>query len=404
MRENEWFFADVHNAIIRQNSVNNKWRKYDQPWDDRHLDNNIEPEVVDALEKAVKDSYARTSHRFYALKAKLMGQDHLDIYDRNINILEEPTGEKISWSEAKKIVLEAFASFSPETHQVAEMFFDNGWIDAQPSKQKQDGAFAHPGMARTDHPFVMVNFDGTARDVATLAHELGHGVHQYLEAQNDKAVIHTPLTLAETASVFAEMLTFKSLLAKAETDDQRRKMLFEKINDMINAVIRQISFYDFEKRNNTQFKESNRPLLKGDLGKNWVAALQGSYGSAIPLKEEYGATYGYIGHFVNTPFYVYAYAFGDSLVNALYQVYEEGQIPEQEFKDKYAKMLAAGGTYTLDDLKTDFGLDVRDPSFWNKGLNMIEGMIDELEVLCAPLLEAKLQQSAATSTPEAPST
>lgn len=401
MKQNDWYFADVTNALIRLNSVNGRWTKFDKPWESRHFANGIEPKIVDALENAVKSSYVKTSHRFYALKAKLMELDHLEIYDRNINVFQDKDELKIPWDQARTIVLEAFKSFSQDSHDIAKMFFDNGWIDAAPGENKAGGAFAHSGMARAQNPYVMVNYRGTARDVATLAHELGHGVHQYLESKNDRAVLSTPLTLAETASVFAEMLTFKSLLTSAQSDEQRRKMLFEKINDMINTVVRQVSFYDFEKRIHGQFQNEQKPLKKGEIGAHWVAALQDSYGPAIPLDEDYGPVYGYIGHFIHTPFYVYAYAFGDSLVNALYQVYEEGTIPKEEFKDKYTKMLTAGGTYTFENLKDDFGLDVQDPAFWNKGLNMIEGMITELETLCQPILDQKLAAKKAAVPPAA---
>ncbi|MFP4313415.1 MAG: M3 family metallopeptidase, partial [Alphaproteobacteria bacterium] len=307
---------------------------------------------------------------------------------RNTNPFAGQGEPKISWEEAKEIVLEAFSGFSKETKNIAEMFFDKGWIDAALGPNKRGGAFAHPGMAQTDNPFVMINYRGTARDVMTLAHELGHGVHQYLEAEN-KAVMHAPLTFAETASVFGEMLTFKLLLERAENEEQKRKIMFEKVNDMINTTMRQISFYDFEKRTHRQFKEEGKPLTTEDFGRHWVGALQDSYGEAIPLDEDYGVIFGYVPHLIHTPFYVYAYAFGDSLVNALYQVYEEGTIPKEEFVEKYTDMLAAGGTYTAEDLKEDFGLDIADPAFWNKGLDMIEGMINQLEELCEPILDAE---------------
>ena len=400
MNENAWYFTDVKNAQMRMQSVNGRWAKFENPWDSRHFSNGVSADTVDALETAVKDAYSRTSHRFYALKAKLMKQDALNIWDRNINIFESSDDQKVSWTEAKKIVLEAFNSFDPEMAEIAEMFFDNGWIDAAPGDNKASGAFAHPEMASTHNPFVMVNFRGTARDVSTLAHELGHGVHQYWEAQN-KAVLHAPLTMAETASVFAEMNTFKLLLERADNDEQRRKMLFEKCNDMVNTNIRQISFYDFEKRIHTHFKETNTPLSSKEMGSHWVGALQDSYGDAIPLDENYGAIFGYISHFYHTPFYVYAYAFGDSLVNALYQVYEEGHMPDAEFKQKYKAMLEAGGTYKPEQLKEDFGLDITDPAFWNKGLDMLEGMINDLEKLCEPLLDQKAKAGLTETGPKA---
>ncbi len=384
MKENAWFFANVHNAIMRMGSVSRKWSNFDQPWDGRHFSNNIKPEAVEALKSSVKAAYPRISHRFYGLKAQLMGQDHLNIYDRNINVFEGEDSAKIPWSEAKKIVLDSFNAFSPEMGAIAQKFFDEGWIDAAPGPNKQGGAFSSSGMAQTDHPHVMMNYRGSMRDVATLAHELGHGVHQYLAAPKGDRQVYTPLTFAETASVFAEMMTFKALLKRAPDDEARRKMLFEKTNDMINTVVRQISFYDFECRNNTMFKEKGAPLTPEEFGQNWLDALGESYGEAIPLEPEYGPVFGYIPHLVKTPFYVYAYAFGDCLVNTLYQTYEEGNV--SDFKEKYTAMLEAGGTYNADKLKADFGLDINDPQFWDRGIKVIENLLDELEVMCAPLL------------------
>lgn len=394
-----WLNTKVHNELIRLKKVEDKWHNFNAPTEARHFSNNVPPEVVDALETAVKEAYPKTSHRFYALKAKLMGQDHLNIYDRNINVLEAGTTEKISWEEARTIVLDAYNSFSPKIGAIAQKFFDEGWIDAAPGDNKSGGAFSTSGPAQLLNPLVMMNYTGTARDVATLAHELGHGVHQYLAAHKGDALVHTPLTMAETASIFGEMATYKSLLERTENEEERRKLLFDKVNDMINSVIRQISFYDFEKRNHMQYREKG-PLSEEDYSRNWVDALQESYGTSIPLDDSYGPVFGFIPHIVSTPFYVYAYAFGDSFVNALYQVYEEGTLDKEEFVDRYTKMLEAGGTYTLDDVKKDYGLDINDPAFWQKGLGMIESMIDELEVLCQPLLDAKNQPIVQNNAPD----
>lgn len=387
MKEELSFNSEIHNGLIKFKSVGDKWTKFDNPADSRHSSNNVKPEMVDALETAVKGSYERTSHRFYDLKAKLMGQDKLNMYDRNINIFEGQDEPQITWDEAKNIVLDAFYAFDDRIGEVAQKFFDEGWIDAAVSKNKAGGAYASPGAAQLLHPLVMVNFQGTAGDVKTLAHELGHGVHQYVAAHHGDAIVSTPLTLAETASVFGEMLTFESLMSRAESDEQRRKLLFDKVNDMLNTVVRQISFYDFEKRTHGQYQETKAPLTKEDFMQHWNDVAHESLGPSVDLGEDYGPVFGYIPHIVKTPFYVYAYAFGDSLVNALWQVYEEGTIPENEFKDKFFDMLEAGGTYEVADLKRDFKLDVEDPEFWNKGLTMIEGMIDQLEELCEPLLD-----------------
>ncbi len=387
LAQDSWMFAQLHNEIMRLTAVDNRWSNFKNPWDARHFSNNVAPEIVDALETAVKDSYARISHRFYALKAKLMGLDRLEIYDRNVNVFEGGKEQKISYDEAKTIVLDAYRRFMPRMADEAQKFFDNGWIDASPDENKRGGAFAHPGGAQLAHPMVMLNYMGSPRDVATMAHELGHGVHQLLAAHKGDAIVSTPLTFAETASVFGEMLTFKSLLAGANNDDERRKLLFEKVNDMINTVFRQISFYDFEKRINTTYRDKGQPLTEEEFGTHWCEALQDSYGDALQLDESYGATYGYIPHIVHTPFYVYAYAFGDALVNALYAVYEEGSVPD--FEENYIKMLEAGGTLKPEDLQDMFGLDIKDPAFWDKGLQVIENLLDELETLCKPLLDPK---------------
>lgn len=389
MTEKAPIFASIHNSIIRLKSVDDRWENFANPADGRHFSNNVDPAVVDALETAVKNSYARVPHRFYALKAKLMGQEHLNIYDRNVNIFEEEGDNYIPYDEAKRIVLDAYREFSPTLAEGVERFFDEGWIDAPLDENKQGGAFAHPGGAYLANPMVMLNYQGKMVDVATMAHELGHGVHQLLAAHEGDALVETPLTLAETASVFGEMLTFKSLLSRVDNDEDRKKLLFEKVNDMLNTVYRQISFYDFEKRTHGAYVEKGRPLTAEEFGEHWIGALQDSYGDAIPLEKEYGPVFGYIPHLVHTPFYVYAYAFGDALVNALYRVYEEGNVPD--FEEKYIEMLKAGGTLKPEDLKDKFGLDITDPSFWNKGLQVIEELIDELETLCNdPASEQKL--------------
>ncbi len=380
-------FTHIHNEQMRLARVDNRWTKFDKPWDVRHFANNVEPAVVDALEQAVKDSYPRIAHRFYALKAKLMGVPHLKPSDRNVNVFEDKEQRYIPFAEAKQIVLDAYGAFLPQMADEAKAFFDNGWIDAPVDENKQGGAFSHPGAAQLAQPMVMLNYLGTPRDVATLAHELGHGVHQKLAAHKGDAIVETPLTLAETASVFGEMLTFKSLLARAADDEERRVLLFDKVNAMINTVVRQISFYDFEKRINIAYDQKGGPLTPEEMGQEWVGALQDSYGPALPLDDDYGPLFGYIPHLVHVPFYVYAYAFGDAMVNALYGVYEEGSVPD--FKEKYIEMLEAGGTLKPEDLEEMFGLDIADPAFWNKGLAVIEEMLDELEELCEPLLQQK---------------
>jgi oligoendopeptidase F len=226
------------------------------------------------------------------------------------------------------------------------------------------------------HPYVMLNYLGKTRDVMTLAHELGHGVHQVLAASQGELLSSTPLTLAETASVFGEMLTFKRLLC-AETDPAKRKMLLAgKVEDMLNTVVRQIAFYEFERRIHAARAEGE--LTADDICAIWMSVQVESLGEAFDFKEGYEMFWCYVGHFIHSPFYVYAYAFGDGLVNALYAVYEEN--PEG-FQDKYFDLLSAGGSKKHKELLAPFGLDATDPDFWDKGLSLIASMIDELEAM-----------------------
>lgn len=390
------FHVLMYNEMMRLSQVSGEKMGLPNPWDGRHMANNIDPAIVDALESSVKAAYPRISHRFYKLKAALMGKDHLHITERNINIFEGSQGAYMPWAQGQAIVQDAYDDFDPRAGNVVRRFFEEDWIDAAPGDYKDGGAYATRGAAALVNSFVLMNWRGKPRDVRTLAHELGHGVHQTLAANKGDAVLSTPLTYAETASVFGEMLTFKSLLREVKTDEERRILLFDKVNDMMNTVIRQISFYDFEKRVHKQFVESGKPVSADDMKRHWLESQQESYGEAIPLDPEYGSVFASIPHFIHVPFYVYAYAFGDALVNALYGVYEEGSVPD--FKDKYFQLLEMGGTVTPEWLKQNFGLDITDPGFWNKGLGVIEDMLDELEVLCQPLLKPAAQLAPAPDT------
>jgi oligoendopeptidase F len=336
----------------------------------RHLANDVEPEVVDALREAVQAAYPRLSHRYYAMKAKWLGLERLEYWDRNAP-LPETDDRVVSWAEAKTTVLDAYAGFSPRMAELAAPFFDKGWIDAAVKPGKAPGAFAHPTVTDV-HPYVMLNYLGKTRDVMTLAHELGHGVHQRL----GELLSRTPLTLAETASVFGEMLTFRKLLA-AETDPAKRKSLLAgKVEDMINTVVRQIAFFEFERRVHAERRQGE--LTAEKLGEIWMGVQAESLGPAVNLGAGYETFWSYVPHFIHAPFYVYAYAFGDGLVNALYAVYERGGAG---FQDKYFEMLAAGGAKHHKELLAPFGLDASDPAFWGEGLSLIEGFIDELEAM-----------------------
>lgn len=367
-------FSRVHNTLAKEKEIVDRWRKMPNPQHARHLSNHVEPEVVEALRDAVVNAYPRLSHRYYALKAKWLGLDKLQVWDRNAPLPIEPP-RTIQWSEARETVMAAYAEFSPRMAELAEPFFDKGWIDAGVKPGKAPGAFAHPTVT-TVHPYVMLNYLGKPRDVMTLAHELGHGVHQRLAAGQGELLSSTPLTLAETASVFGEMLTFQRLLADAKSKAERKTLLAGKVEDMINTVVRQIAFYDFE----CKLHDARRAgeLTPDDINALWMSVQAESLGPAFEFMEGYETFWSYVPHFVHSPFYVYAYAFGDGLVNALYAVYRDSG---PEFQDKYFDMLAAGGSKHHKELLAPFGLDASDPAFWDRGLEMIAGFIDELEAM-----------------------
>jgi oligoendopeptidase F len=366
-------FGLITNVLAKDKEISDRWRGFADVADARHLSNRVEPEVVQALVQAVRAAYPRLSHRYYALKARWFGKKRLPHWDRNAP-LPAVASRTIDWSEAQATVLDAYGAFSPKMAAIAERFFKDGWIDAPVRPGKAPGAFSHPTVPSA-HPYVLLNYQGRPRDVMTLAHELGHGVHQVLAAPQGPLMAPTPLTLAETASVFGEMLTFKKLLAKADRK-QRKTMLAAKVEDMINTVVRQIAFYTFERKVHTERRSGEVTVER--LNALWLEVQRESLGEAIELKPGYEAFWAYISHFVHSPFYVYAYAFGDCLVNSLYAVYEKAA---EGFAERYLEMLAAGGTKHHSELLAPFGLDARDPGFWQGGLGVIERMIEELEEL-----------------------
>jgi oligoendopeptidase F len=371
---NQRLFALIMNALIKDKEISDRWRKFIDVADSRHLANRVEREVVDALEAAVTDAYPRLSHRYYALKARWFGKAQLDYWDRNAPLPDAPT-RVFPWASARDTVLGAYGAFSPRMANIARRFFDEGWIDAPPRPGKAPGAFAHP-TTPSAHPYVLVNYLGKPRDVMTLAHELGHGVHQVLAGPNGALMAPTPLTLAETASVFGEMLTFRALLAGAPDPATRKAMLAAKVEDMLNTVVRQIAFYKFERK--VHLERRSGELTQEAISAAWMSVQGESLGPAIRLGPGYETFWAYIGHFIHSPFYVYAYAFGDCLVNSLYGVYERAPAG---FADRYLALLAAGGSKPYGELLAPFGLDARDPAFWSIGLGLIERMIGELEAL-----------------------
>ena len=365
-------FSLVTNTLAKDKEIEDRWRKYARPQSSMNLANVVEDEVVDALSSAVKAAYPRLAHRYYKLKAGWFGVEKMPYWDRNAP-LPEHDDRTIPWAEAEKIVLDAYQAFSPELAGVGRKFFGTGWIDAPARPGKAPGAFAHPTVPSA-HPYLLLNYQGKVRDVMTLAHELGHGVHQVLAGGQGALMADTPLTLAETASVFGEMLTFQSLLKSAPDTKTRKAMLAGKVEDMLNTVVRQIAFYDFESRLHMKRREGE--LTPDAIGEIWMAVQAESLGPAFTFDEEYRHYWSYIGHFIHSPFYVYAYAFGDCLVNSLYAAY---QAKPDGFQTKYLDMLRAGGVKRHKELLAPFGLDASDPAFWAKGLDVIEGFVDELE-------------------------
>ena len=372
LKSNLRLFALVTNTLAKDKEIADRWRHYARPISSRNLGNKVEDEVVDALVSAVTASYGRLSHRYYRIKAGWFGKKQLPYWDRNAP-LPTDADRKVGWDEARTIVLSAYRRFSPELAEIGQRFFDRPWIDASVRPGKVSGAFAHPTVPSA-HPYLLVNYLGRTRDVMTLAHELGHGVHQVLAAGQGHLMCDTPLTLAETASVFGEMLTFRSLLEAEKSPKRRRVLLAAKVEDMLNTVVRQVALHAFEAAVHDERRSGE--LTPDRLGEIWMAAQKDSLGPAIRFDDDYRAFWAYIPHFVHSPFYVYAYAFGDCLVNSLYAVYQDAH---EGFAGRYLEMLKAGGTLRHQELLAPFGLDASKPEFWAKGLRVVEGFIDELE-------------------------
>jgi len=367
-------FTHITNTLAKDKEISDRWRGFKDVAAARHLANRVEPEVVEALVAAVTAAYPRLSHRYYALKARWFGRERLDHWDRNAPLPKAPA-RTVPFGEARATVLGAYGLFAPEMAAIARRFFDGRWIDAPVRPGKAPGAFSHPTVPSV-HPYVLLNYQGKVRDVMTLAHELGHGVHQVLAARQGALMAPTPLTLAETASVFGEMLTFRALLMEIGDGEERKATIAAKVEDMLNTVVRQIAFYVFERKVHTERREGE--LTADRLGEMWLKVQGDSLGPAIVLGPGYETFWSYIPHFIHSPFYVYAYAFGDCLVNSLYALYEEGA---PGFQAKYLDMLKAGGSKHHKELLAPFGLDAGDPGFWQKGLGVIERLIDELEAM-----------------------
>ena len=365
-------FTLITNTLAKDKEVEDRWRGFARPVSARNLSNHVEDEVVDALVRSVQKAYPKLSHRYYKLKARWMGRKRLDYWDRNAPLPNAADGN-IPWDRARQMVLSAYEAFSPTMAGTARRFFDEGWIDAEVRPGKESGAFSHP-VVPSAHPYILMNYQGKSRDVMTLAHELGHGVHQVLAGDCGHFMSQTPLTLAETASVFGEMLTFRRLLAEEKNPRKRQALIAGKVEDMINTVVRQVAFYEFESRVHAARRKGE--VSAEALCDIWLGVQRESLGPAIRLDGDYRYYWSYIPHFIHSPFYVYAYAFGDCLVNSLYATYAD---KPAGFEVKYLNMLRAGGTLRHKDLLKPFDLNAADPAFWNRGLSMLSGLIDELE-------------------------
>jgi len=372
--KNKRTFSMILNVISRDRYIEDNKRGFQRIMSSRNLDNDVEDEVVDALVNTVDKAMPKLTHRYYKWKAKQFGKSKLDWWDRNAP-LPQTLDKTIKWLDAKSIILDSFSSFHPKISNLAELFFKNNWIDASVRQGKASGAFAHPSVPSL-HPYILVNYQGKIRDVMTLAHELGHGVHQILAAKNGLLMAETPLTLAETASVFGEMLVFRKLLDESSVE-QKKQLLAGKIEDMLNTVARQIGFHQFE----VKFHEARikSELTPDEISDIWMETQKHAVGPYVNLNNDYRVLWGYIPHFVHTPFYVYAYAFGDGLVNALWYAYQKSD--KDEFSKKYIEMLSSGGTKSHNDLLRPFNLSAYEDSFWDKGISMITSLMDELEAL-----------------------
>ena len=372
LNDNIKLYSLITNSLAKDKEIEDNWRQYAKPVSSRNRINQVEDDVVDALVTTVTQGYERLSHRYYKLKAEWFGVKQLNYWDRNAP-LPNDDDTVIEWKDAKRIVLDSYDAFSSDLALIGEEFFDKNWIDAPPRAGKASGAFAHPTVPSV-HPYLLLNYQGKSRDVMTLAHELGHGVHQVLASQQGHLMADTPLTLAETASVFGEMLTFQSLLRNKSTKQERNILLASKVEDMLNTVVRQIAFHEFETAVHDQRRGGE--LTPDAIGDIWMSIQENSLGPAIKLEHNYKSFWSYIPHFIHSPFYVYAYAFGDCLVNSLYAVYQDSN---KGFAENYIEMLRAGGTLGHKELLKPFNLDASDSKFWAKGLYMIESFIDELD-------------------------
>lgn len=368
-REKSRTLTFVFNTLLADKHTDDKLRGYDSWISSRNLANEIDDETVEILVDSVTGHYSMVQ-RFYELKRELLGYDELFDYDRYAPLLQNQ--KKVGWKEAQNMVLDSYSEFHPEMGRIAGDFFDHNWIDAAIKPGKRGGAYSASTVPSV-HPYVFMNFDGKIRDVQTLAHELGHGVHQYLAREQGALQADTPLTTAETASVFGEMLVFQKLMRKLDDPKEKLALLIGKIDDTIATVFRQVSMNRFEDAMHTARREEGE-LKTEDFSRMWRETQEDLYGDSVTLTDSYDIWWSYIPHFLHTPGYVYAYAFGELLVLALYEEYTRS---ENGFSDKYIEMLRAGGSDWPENIVGKLGLDITQPDFWNKGLAAVERMVEQ---------------------------
>ena len=374
-KENADLFTFIYNMIIKDKAIEDEKRGFKEPVSSRNLSENVPDKTVETLAETVRANYKNIAHRFYKLKAKWLGVEKISYWDRNAP-LPFADDTEYSWEETVKLVLDAYKSFSPKLYDIAKDFFENNWIDVPPRDGKRSGAFCAP-VSADFHPYLMLNFAGKRNDVLTLAHELGHGCHHQTRTKNGELNEYSRMTTEEVASVFGEMITFQSMVSKLPDGPEKLALIASKVSDMINTAIRQIAFHFFETRAHAERK--NGELSKDRLCEIWQEEMAVSLGDAVEVGEDSRYIWSQVGHFFFLPFYVYAYSFADCLVNSLYQVSQEGRV--ENFADKYLELLSKTAIGDYEKLLAPFGLNPNSPDFWNKGLSLISGYIDELERL-----------------------
>ena len=377
LKNNAYSLLSIFNNVALSHQVYGEIKKYDDPESQRFLADNIDKKAVETMVSAISENYETICHRYYKIKAKLLGKDKLQYWDRcsNVKISENPD-TKFSYDEAIDLILSIFKGFSEKFYKIAKDMVNNSWVDVYPADGKVSGAFACPATVDL-HPFILLNFYGSIRDVLTIAHEFGHGIHQKLSMRNKELVCGPALNISETASTFAEKLTNKYLLENEHDPKKKIELICSRLDDVMSTVFRQIAFFKFEQKIHNLRKE--KELSNDMMDSAWREVLSESLGDGVELDPCIDNFWGYITHFTSCPFYVYSYAFGCLFVEGLFAEYEK---MGKEFIEKYEEALSLGGTKTYSEIANMFGIDAESKEFWNSALNSIKSEIDELEALC----------------------